>query len=107
MAHYDSGSAQCCAIGYVLGFPRDDYWESASEANTKAQVKDAINRAKEAGQSILMATLTSEQTKAEAVLLKMGFKATSENYAYRSRQASSNRRGVKIYTLTLYKKTKF
>jgi hypothetical protein len=107
MANYDSDSASCCAIGYVRGFASDNYWERTFEADIKAQVENAIREAKADGKSILMATLTTEQTLAEKVLLKMGFKATSENYAYRSRQASSNGRGVKIYTLTLYKKTKY
>ncbi len=107
MAQYDSGNAYCCAIGYVRGFTIDNHWMENSEPHHKSDVKEAIKDCKRDGKSILMATLNTDQLQAEKLLLSMGFKATSEDWAYRSRVGSVNHRGVKIYTLTLYKKSKY
>lgn len=100
---YEGYPMGCCALAYVEGFSSGHFIDIE---RTKLDVKLAIVTAKKEGKSMLLATLNDRQKQAEEVLLKMGFKAATEDYVYRTPQRSSNRAGVKLYIKQLYKPRK-
>lgn len=102
LQHYSS--LGCCAIWTAVQLPYNG--NILSLGALKGQLESYTSEAINAGKSILICTINTNQSDCEPILKKAGFKCSHKDWAYRDFSKSQYRTGVKVYVKHLIKPVK-